>query len=304
MLAQAKALGHGLYGQAYLLLTVTMLFWSGNAVAGQLVVGEVSPLTLIFIRWLLVSSVLWAMNGRRVRAEWPAMRPRLLWIIGMAICGFTGFNALFYIAAHGTTAVNVGILQGSIPVIVLLGAVALHRTRVSLLQIIGTIVTVIGVIVVATAADLERLAALAFNPGDITMMMACLFYSAYTIGLPNRPKVSGLVFFTVMSVVALVTTTPLMLYEVVSGSAIWPSPTGWALTVYIALCPSFIAQVFFIRSVELLGPARAGIFVNLVPVFAAVLAIIILGEAFHLYHAASLGLVLGGIWLAERYKPS
>ncbi len=302
MLAQAKALGRGLYDQPYLLLTLTMLFWGGNAVAGQLVVGEISPLTLTFLRWLLVCGVLWAVTGRRVRAEWPVMRPRLLWITGVAICGFTGFNSLFYIASHGTTAVNIGILQGSIPVIVFLGAFALHRTRVGLLQILGAIITIIGVIVVATAGDPARLTALAFNPGDVTMMVACLFYSAYTVALPNRPKVSGLVFFTVMSLVAMVTTLPLMLYEVFSGTVIWPSLKGLAVALYIALFPSFIAQIFFMRGVELIGPGRAGIFVNLVPVFAAGLAVVILAESFHLYHAAALGLVLGGIWLSERHK--
>lgn len=302
MLLQAKAFGQGLFNRPYLLLTLTMLFWGGNAVAGQLVVGEISPLMLTFIRWLMISSFLWVIAGRRVIAEWPGVRPRILWIAGMALCGFTGFNSLFYIASHDTTAVNIGILQGSIPVLVFLGAFALHRTRVGLLQVVGAAITILGVMVVATGGDISRLTSLAFNPGDVTMMIACLFYSAYASALPNRPKVSGLVFFTVMSLVAAVTTLPLALYEVFTATVIWPTPKGWAIALYIALFPSFIAQIFFMRGVELIGPGRAGIFVNLVPVFAAGLAVVILAEVFYLYHAAALALVLGGILLSERHK--
>ncbi|WP_282605364.1 DMT family transporter [Pelagibius sp. Alg239-R121] len=302
MLVHAKALGRSLYDRPYLLLSLTMLFWGGNTVAGQLAVGEISPLTLTFIRWLLVSAFLWAVSGRQVVAEWPVLRPRMLWITGTVICGFTGFNSLFYIASHQTTAVNIGIIQGAIPVVVLIGAFFLYRTRVGLLQAVGAAVTIFGVIVVATSGDFARLTTLAFNPGDVTMMIACLFYSVYTVRLPNRPKIPGLVFFTVMSLVAAVTTLPLMLYEVFAGDVIWPSLKAWAVLLYVALFPSFIAQVFFMRGVELIGPGRAGIFVNLVPVFGAGLAVLILGESFHLYHAAALILVLGGIWLSERHK--
>jgi drug/metabolite transporter (DMT)-like permease len=302
MLASDKAIRQGPFDRPYLLLILTMLFWGGNAVAGQLVVGEVSPLTLTFLRWLLVSVFLGVLYGRRVAAEWPGLRPRLLWIAAVAMCGFTGFNSLFYVASHDTTAVNIGIIQGSIPVIVLLGAFFIYRTHVGWLQIFGAATTILGVIVVATAGDPERLTSLAFNPGDVIMILACLLYAVYTVALPNRPKVSGIAFFTVMSMVAAVTTLPLMLYEVYVGSVIWPSFKGWTITLYIALFPSFIAQIFFMRGVELIGPGRAGIFVNLVPVFASALAVVILSEAFYLYHAVALALVLGGIWIAERHK--
>ena len=88
--------------------------------------------------------------------------------------------------------------------------------------------------------------------------------------------------------------------EIVRGTVQWPTPTGWLIMLYIGLLPSLVAQVFFIRGVELIGAARAGIFVNLVPVFGALLAVVLLGEPFALYHAVGLALVLGGIWLAER----
>ena len=111
-----------------------------------------------------------------------------------------------------------------------------------------------------------------------------------------------MVFFTVLAVIAAITTVPLLAYEYASGDLIWPSFDGWLIVVYIALFPSFLAQIMFIRGVELIGPERAGVFVNLVPIFAALLAVLILSEPFELYHAVALVLVLGGIVVAESRK--
>ncbi len=120
-----------------MLLTLTAIFWAGNAVAGRLAVGHISPLTLVFLRWVLVLAVLWPLYGAQVREHWPQVRPRLGRIAVMAFLGFTGFNVLFYTAAYTTSAINIGILQGSIPVVVLAGAFLMYGTRASLVQIAG-----------------------------------------------------------------------------------------------------------------------------------------------------------------------
>ena len=93
---------------------------------------------------------------------------------------------------------------------------------------------------------------------------------------------------------------PLALGEYLMGGTVWPSQQGWAVLAYVTVFPSFLAQIFFVKGVTLIGPARAGVFINLVPVFAAILAVSMLGEAFRWYHLGALALVLLGIWLAER----
>jgi drug/metabolite transporter (DMT)-like permease len=114
--------------------------------------------------------------------------------------------------------------------------------------------------------------------------------------------VPGLVFFAALAAVAFVISVPLLVAEVMSGQGYWPTGKGWLILAYVALGPSFLAQLFFMRGVELIGPGRAGVFVNLVPVFAALLAVLILSEPFAWYHAMALALVLGGIALAEKGK--
>ncbi|HEY8384471.1 MAG TPA: DMT family transporter [Microvirga sp.] len=294
------ALWSGLMRRPYGLLTLTALLWGGNAVAGRLAVGEISPMALTCLRWVIVVAILVPVLGRRVLEEGPVLWPRWRSILFMGALGFTGFNALFYAAAHHTSAVNLTIFQGAIPVLVLLGTALFFGTRIRTLQVVGMIVTMLGVAAVATKGDLEVLRTLALNIGDVWMLIACLFYAGYTLGLRNRPAVSGFVFFTAMAVIAFLTSLPLLALEAWRGALQWPTPTGLAVLLYVGLFPSLLSQIFFMRGVELIGPGRAGLFVNLVPVFGALLAVVILGEPFAWYHGAGLVLVLGGIALAER----
>ena len=295
-------LGKGLWGQAYVLLILTTLMWGGNAIAGRLAVGEVSPMVLTCLRWVFVVAVMIPLTGRQIVSEWTKISSRWAFTILMGTFGFTAFNGLFYAAAHHTTAVNLTIFQGAIPVLVLLGTVLFFGARVIPLQILGMIVTILGVVLVSVKADLEILKTLSLNIGDVWMLIACVFYAGYTLGLRHRPNIPGLVFFAAMAMVAFISSLPLLGLEIAQGTAQFPTPKGWLILLYVALLPSLLSQIFFIRGVELIGPGRAGLFVNLVPVFGALLAVLLLGEPFALYHALGLALVLGGIWLAEQRR--
>lgn len=293
-------LWQGLFGRAFLLLTLATLMWGGNAVAGRLAVGEISPMALTCLRWVIVITVLLPFVWRGLIAEWSILKSGWQIVILLGIFGFTAFNALFYTAAHYTTAVNLTLFQGAIPILVLIASVMFLGVRVVPVQIIGMIITIAGVVLISVKGDFEILRTLALNIGDIFTLIACVFYAAFTLGLRRKPPASALVFFTALAIVAFLTSLPLLAVEIVQGSVQWPTPKGWLIMLYIGIMPSLIAQMFFIRGVEMIGPARAGVFVNLVPVFGALLAVLILGEPFATYHAAGLALVLGGIWLAER----
>ena len=294
--------GSAVLGNAYLLLTFTMLCWAGNVVAGRLAVGEVSPMVLTGMRWLLVVVLLAVFARRQILRDWPVMRRHLPLVGAMGALGFASFNALFYIAAYSTTAVNIGIIQGSIPVFVLLGAFLIFRTPVRGLQLVGVVATIVGVVMVATKGDLDRLLGLSFNLGDLLMVIACALYAGYTLALPRRPAVSFLTFFAFLALAAFLAILPMVALEAALGGFQPPSLAGLAIAAYVVVFPSFLAQIAFMRGVQLIGPGRAGIFVNLVPVFAAFLAVVVLSEPFEYFQLAALGLVLGGIALAERGK--
>lgn len=283
-----------------MLLTLTAIFWAGNAVSGRLAVGHITPMMLVFLRWVLVLGVLWPLYGREVHAHWPQVRPKLGRIVVMAFLGFTGFNVLFYTAAYYTSAINIGILQGSIPVVVLAGAFLMHGTRASPVQIAGVLITSIGVVVVATHGMPLSILEIGLNRGDLAMLAACVLYAFYTIALRDRPKMPGAAFFTLLALIAAVTSLPLLALEAMILGFSLPTWQGWLVTLYVAIFPSCLAQLFYVRGVDLIGPGRAGVFVNLVPVFAAILAVALINEPFAAFHAVALVLVIGGIWLAQR----
>jgi drug/metabolite transporter (DMT)-like permease len=300
----AQASGARVTGRAYLLLTLTALCWAANAIFGRLAVGQVSPMALVALRWLGALGLLTVFAQAQVRRDWPAIRERLPFVSAMGAIGFTAFNALFYVAAHSTTAVNLGIIQGAFPVFVLAGALAVDRTPVPGVQFAGVLLTLLGVAIVAAGGELARLATLTLNYGDLLMIGACALYAGYTLALRRRPPVSALGLFTAMAAAAFLASLPLALAEAALGRFQWPTPTGWIIICLVSLFPSFLAQIFFMQGVALIGPSRAGIFVNLVPVFASILALLVLKEPFEPFHALALSLVLGGIWLSERAKPS
>ncbi|MEM0944043.1 MAG: DMT family transporter, partial [Pseudomonadota bacterium] len=278
----------------------TALFWGGNAVAGKLAVGHIAPFQLVLMRWVFVALGMWVLFGHEVRQHWPAIRARLGWLVLVSAMGFTIFNALFYVAALSTTAVNIGILQGAMPVLVLVGAYVTYGTPVGPIQALGVVITLAGVVLIAGRGDPATLLALAINPGDGVMLIAALAYSFYTVMLRKRPEIPGRVFFTAASVVAMLASVPLAVGEALVTAPPWPTWQGWLVTLYVAIFPSCLSQLFFLRGVDLIGPGRAGVYINLVPIFAAGLAVAILGERFQWFHGAALALVLVGIFLAQR----
>jgi drug/metabolite transporter (DMT)-like permease len=286
--------------RAYFLLSLASLAWAGNAVISRVAIGEVSPMLLTCARWLIVSVIFVVMRGGRLGDDARLLLPHWRTGLWMGAIGYTLFSAIIYVAAYYTQAVNLAILQGTIPVFVLLGALVLHGTRVGPLQVLGVALTLIGVIVVASKGDVHILMALAFNVGDLLMLVGCAAYALYALQLRDRPPIPAILFFMLMAAGAFVASLPLLVAEMLLGQTHWPTTNGLWVIAFVALAPSFIAQLSFMKGVELIGPGRAGVFVNFVPIFGAFLSVAILSEPFGVYHALALALVLSGIFLAER----
>ncbi|MEZ0167760.1 DMT family transporter [Microvirga sp. TS319] len=299
--SKMQAAGRWLYGQPYLLLVVTTLFWGGNVVAGKLAIGEVSPMAVTFLRWLLSATILGVFARPAIAAEWRQLVPAWRYILIIGFIGFTGFNALFFTAAYYTSAVNIAIIQGSTPIMVLIGTLFLGAS-LRMLQGLGVLATIAGVVITASHGDWHVLSQLTFNRGDTWLLIASIFYAGYTLALRRRPRTSALVFFVALSTAACLTSVPLLVVESMMGQLKWPTAWGWLILLYVVLLPSLLCQIFYIRGIELIGPARAGTFYNLVPIFGAVLSTLILDEPFAAYHVVALALVLGGIGLAEHSR--
>jgi len=284
------------------MLIISAVCWGSNVVLGQLAVGNISPMMLVSLRWTSVVILLAIFARKQVARDWDELKKHLPFLFVMGTLGFTGFNALFYSASHLTSGLNIGIVQGAIPVIVLFGSFAVHKTPILLKQLVGISITIIGVTIVISGGDITRLIELAFNLGDVLMILACFLYAAYVVMLKDPPKVSSISLFTAFAVAAFISSLFPLATEFSLGYTQMPTTQGWIVVAVTSLFPSFVAQIFFINATQVIGPSRAGIFMNLVPVIGAILVVTFLKEPLEIFHIIALALVLAGIWIAEKGK--
>ncbi|MDF1779246.1 MAG: DMT family transporter [Rhizobiaceae bacterium] len=285
--------------RAYLLLTITAISWAGNAIAGKLAAGHISPALLTSGRWLVAFVVLLPFALPHVRREWPIIAKNLPFLLVMGIVGFTIFNNLLYLALNHTSAINVTIEQASMPLVVFLANFLLFGQRISRGQILGFLMTLVGVATVASNGNLYNLLSLDVGYGDALLLLAVVFYGAYTVALRWMPKLHWLSIITTLAAAAFIGSLPFTLAESLTDNLLLPDTRGWLTLLYAAIFPSILAQVFYIMGNQLIGGNRAGLFFNLVPVFGTFFAVLLLGEHLRVFHLIALVLVIGGIMLAE-----
>ncbi len=271
---------------------------------GKLAVGHVSPMVLNFSRWLIAVIVICVISVPQIRKDWPLLRKNWLLLLAYGAVGYTAFNGFLYTALKYTSAVNGAIEQGGIPVLIFILNFVLFRIPVSPVQIIGFAISFAGVAVTASHGDPMSLLHLTLNYGDGLLLLAVLAYAIYTIALRWKPPVHWKSLMAGPALGAALTALPLMFWEQTNGDMILPDATGWAIIAYAGLLPSLVSQIFYIKGVEGIGANRAGLFINLVPVFGTLLSLALLGEALQPFHVLALVLVLGGIAIAEWGKPA
>src|SRR6516162_2935431 len=292
--------GARLFHEAYLLLSLTSLFWSGNVVLGRFVAAYIPPTTLSVIRWGGSFVVLLPFAARHLARDWPLIRRHVGLLTLLALTGFSAYNTMAYYGLHFTTAINGLLLQSVAPLFVAVWSFALFRDRLSLRQGAGILLSLAGVIVIVCRGSLDVLLATAFNRGDLWFVVALLIYAFYVTMLRLRPPIHPLSFLAVGMGGGAVLLLPAMALEIAAGqSMVFDAVTALSL-IYVCIFPSLLGYLFLNRGIELIGANRAAPFIHLVPVFGSVLAIALLGERLQFFHAVGYLLVLAGITLATR----
>ena len=283
----------------HFLLTLTSIFWAFNTVAGRAAVGEVSPLLIVSVRWFFVSIILSILCRNQLIETWSILNKKIKWLIFMGLFGFTGFNSAYYVAAHDTIAINLGLVQGTMPAFIIIIAWIRLKDKINFTQFLGVLITFIAVLIVVCSGNFNALIELELNSGDIVMIFACTLYAIYAVGLRKKPKISALPLLTFFAYIAFLGSLPGFIYETYSNQLILPGQKGFIILGVIIIFPSFLAQIFFMKGVEKIGPSRSGLYTNLVPVFSSLLAVFFLGEEFQFFHLLSLIMIFTGIYLFE-----
>lgn len=293
-----------LLNQPYLLLTLCSLFWGGNAVAGKAAVGNIDPYVLILFRWTGALLVLIPFAIGPVRRDWPTIRSRWWLYLFYGVVGYAAFNVLLYVAAYFTSGVNTALDQVSVNIFVMLLNFILFRTRVVALQLVGVALSIIGVALTATHGDLARILSLNVNFGDLLVIIASLGYAIYSIALRWRPRTHWLSFLAASFFGAVLAS---IVFQLTLGGGIAHlaanvpaiTPLGWLIVLYTMTLPSLVSQMFYVRGVEAIGANRASLFINLIPLFGALGAVLILGEQLQPFHFVAGAVIVLGIVLAE-----
>lgn len=292
---------------AYLLLCGTAVFWSGNAIAGRLASGAVPPITLAFCRWALACLFLLPFAARAVMRDWPVIRKNWPVIIGLSFAGIGCFNTFLYLGLQTTSAVNAGLLQAAMPLIIVIFTVLGFRETPTRWQVAGLALGFTGVAAIILRGDVSHLATFRFNGGDLWCLLGVLCYAAYTAFLRLRPAMGQISFIFISFALGASMLAPFAageLYlggaDMLSGAVAAEPASVAALILYVGIFPSIGAYFFFNRAVDVLGANRAGVSLYLVPLFTSVLAVFLLNEPFRLYHLAGLALIFAGLGISAR----
>jgi drug/metabolite transporter (DMT)-like permease len=285
----------------YLLLTLTSLFWAGNAVVGRAVADGIPPVALSQIRWTLALLILLPFAWRGLRREFALVR-RHLWILMLlSVTGISVFNTMLYWSLHHTTVINATLMQSTGPLLIALWSWLLFREPLARRQLTGILVSLAGVAIVVSSGDLAQLLDLTLNIGDVAVIVAIGIYALYSALLRTRPGLTPLSFLTVTIAMGTVLLAPLTIIESLGDADVAPLTLGaWLAIGYVALFPSILAYLCYNRGVQLIGANRSGPFLHLIPLFGALLAIVFLGERPGLYQGVGALLIVGGVVLASR----
>ncbi|MBK6869539.1 MAG: DMT family transporter [Burkholderiales bacterium] len=288
-----------------LLLALAPLMWAGNAVVGRVVTELVPPLTLNFLRWLLAFALLLPLATWVLRPGsglWPHWRRfALLGLLGVGL-----YNALQYLALHTSTPLNVTLVASSMPLWMMALGRLFFGARITRPQLLGALLSMIGVAVVLARGDWAQLARLKLVPGDLYMVAATIGWAWYSWLLsrhaePTPIRADWAAFLLAQIVFGLGWSGLLAAGEwtLTDARIVWGGPLAAAL-LFVALGPALLAYRCWGLGVQRAGPTVAGFFGNLTPVFAALLSALFLGETPRPYHAAAFALIVAGILASSR----
>jgi drug/metabolite transporter (DMT)-like permease len=285
----------------YLLLTLTALFWAANWVIGRAMRNEIPPIAMGFWRWAVALLILLPFVAPELKRKWSVVRANWLTLTLLGLLGTVAFNVLIYVGLQYTVVTN-GVLFNSLsPVLIVVLSWVVTRERISGLQAFGVMFSLTGVLAIVARGDFAALAAFQFNPGDMWLITAMFLWATYTIVLRRRPPtLSAMAFLAAMLLLSLPYLLPFYLWELSARGGFALTPASVAALAYYGTLPSIAAYLFWNRGVAQVGPNRAGLFVHLMPLFAALLSVMFLGERLFAYHYVGATLIFGGIFLTTR----
>ena len=287
---------------AYLLLIFTTIFWSGNFIVGKAAsLYQIPPFSLNFYRWFFAGLILFPFTFKELINKKNYIFKNIGFFIILGISSITIFNSIVYYSLYYTQVISGVLMISTIPVWIIFIASILNIEKTNAFQIIGVGLSLIGVIFIITKADLNLIKNLDFNKGDLSMIVAMFSWAVYSALLKKKKyEISQLALLQVVIILGLIFLIPIYFIEMNLGHLIVLELPFYLTLSYVVIFPGLLAFFFWIKGISIIGANRAGVFLHLMPIFGAIMAMIIFDEKFMYYHLLGAIFILAGITLSNK----
>ncbi len=287
---------------AYFLLVLATVFWSGNFIVGKFAtLFEIPPLTLNVLRWISAWLILIPFTYKEIYNNYSYIKKNFLIISFLGIITISTFNSVVYVALNYTQVINAVLVLAVIPAVTIILSSLMKIDKTNNFQIFGLILSIIGVGSIISNGNIQKIISLSFNKGDLWMLVCVLTWSLYsTLLKKNKFNFSQFTLIQLMVSVGILFLIPQYFYEQSIGLEVNYNKPFFLILFYVVIFPAIAAYYCWQKGVEIIGPNRATMFVQLMPLFSSVMAIIIFNEKFEIYHFVGATFIVSGIYLSNK----
>ncbi len=289
---------------AYLILILTTIFWSGNFIVGKAAsTYDIPPFSLNFYRWFFAGLILFPFTIKELIAKKKYILENIGFFTILGITSITIFNSIVYYSLYFTQVISGILMISTIPVWIIFISSILNIEKTNIFQIIGVVFSLLGVIFIITKADLEIIKNLDFNKGDLSMIVAMFSWAVYSALLKRKKyEISQVTLLQVVIITGLIFLTPIYFIEMYMGNIIVLGIPFVLTLTYVVFFPGLASFFFWIKGISIIGANRAGVFLHLMPIFGAIMAMLIFNERFMFYHIFGAIFIIAGITLSNKKK--
>ena len=287
---------------AYLILILTTIFWSGNFIVGKAAsTYEIPPFSLNFYRWFFAGLILLPFTFKELVEKKNYIFDNIVFFTILGVTSITIFNSIVYYSLYYTQVISGILMISTIPVWIIFISSILNIEKTNIFQIIGVIFSLTGVVFIITKADLQIIKNLDFNKGDLSMVVAMFSWAVYSALLKSKKyEISQFALLEVVIITGLIFLTPIYFIEMYLGNVIVLGVPFILTLTYVVFFPGLASFIFWIKGISIIGANRAGVFLHLMPIFGAIMAMIIFNEKFMYYHILGAIFIVAGITLSNK----
>jgi len=287
---------------AYGLLILATFFWSGNFIVGKFAyLFQVPPLTLNVLRWISVWFILMPFTYGEIKNNLPSIKKNWFVISFMGVITISTFNSVVYYALNYTKVINSVLVLAAIPAATIMFSSLMKIEKTNIFQLLGLFLSIIGIGSIISYGNIQNIIELNFNKGDLWMLVCVISWALYSTLLKKyKFKFSQFTLIQLMVSAGVLFLIPQFFYEKSINLEVNFNKAFFAILIYVVIFPAIAAYYCWQKGVEIIGPNRASMFIQLMPLFSAIMAIIFLNEKFELYHFVGASFIVLGIYLSNR----